>query len=254
MPYEEIKHACLLSEKLKLPVIVYVDCRLLENDFHYSSENLLHIERPFKRVPLYNIACPFLSKFQRDILKAKLAGKNFNDLTKSEISNIEEILPEKLLLMYKKYKPFFEVFTKFEKDFVSGDTGTSTLFGFSPFNSIDTCSYMGGSPGMCAGAILAGAKKSWSITGDFSFFAAGILGFNEALTKKIPIKMVIFANHIAAATGGQIVPKELLENFKAANQRYIKVLSISDSAEFLEGTLKEMNDSRGIEVLIVEVA
>ncbi|MDH4466501.1 MAG: thiamine pyrophosphate-dependent enzyme [Bacteriovoracaceae bacterium] len=249
--FEEIQNAVQLSEKMKLPVIIYVDCDQIKNHFPYTLNTLAPHTEKLERLPFHHLAAPIVTKFQREVLESKLKHQGTENISLPNITDVGSILPPKLKITYDRYIPFFKIFSLIKKDFVSGDAGTSTLFGFPPFQCIDATSYMGGSPGMAAGAYLAGAKKAWSVTGDFSFFAAGILGLNEALVKYIPIKLVIFANKIAAATGGQVVSEILMTQFFRSFESSITQISI-DATEFeIQNSINKLDDSQKLEILVV---
>lgn len=251
-PVKEIEKAYQLSESLKLPVIIYVNCQDLNRQFPVTKIEKSQEHFPFQRSPYLNIACPMLTRYQRDLIEFKL-GKRKTAPKSKRFENIEAILPDHILKTYQKYLPFFEVFREIEKDFVSGDAGTSTLFGFPPNDCVDCCSYMGGSPGLAVGAYLAGANRSWSITGDFSFFAAGILGLNEALIHEIPIKLVLLANNVASATGGQELSPHLLKHFLLSFQEYLQVLPIdSPRADFVKA-LNQINQASTLQILVIQV-
>ena len=252
-PYEMIQRAYQTSESLRLPVIIYVECDKLESNYTFEIESMAEsriANRPW--TPYESVAAPLITKFQRDILVSKLNQKNWTNAEPPSIPNIGDILPPKLKFTYDKYRPFFDVFQHIEKDFVSGDAGTSSLFAFPPYECIKFTSYMGGSPGLAAGASLAGAKKSWSVTGDFSFLAAGILGWQECLSLEIPIKLIIFQNHYASATGGQKIPEILLQKFCKANEELIQTIAISDSSKRISDQLIRLSQNNKLAALIVK--
>lgn len=253
--YEQILDAVMLSERMKLPVLIYVNCDNLFNEYSYTRVKINEYHEKFIRNPYLNVACPLLSAFQRKILINKLQDKTIDTsvVELPRLSNLENILPNKLKDVFIKYKSFFNVFKKIDRDYTSGDTGTSALFAFEPYDCIDTCSYMGGSPGMAVGAYLAGAKKSWSITGDFTFFSAGVLGLTEAKIKSIPIKLVIFNNGFAGATGGQLVDEILIEEFRLINKSYITEIYTEENEEQILNKLLKVNNSKQLQIVIVNV-
>ena len=102
-------------------------------------------------------------------------------------------------------------------------------------------------------AYLGGAKKSWAFTGDFSFLAAGILGFNEIISRNAPIKLVIFQNGIAGATGGQHVPERVLAAFKKAHQDLIQTISPDIPHQELVKTLVRINEAEQPQVVLIEL-
>ena len=66
-PETEIMAAIIRSEKIKLPVVVYVDCEIINNSYPYKNEILPLIEFKFSKNPLQYVACPPLSKSLREI-------------------------------------------------------------------------------------------------------------------------------------------------------------------------------------------
>ena len=138
--------------------------------------------------------------------------------------------------------------------FVAGDAGTSALFAFAPFKCVDSCTYMGGGPGMALGAMLAGREDAICVTGDFSFLAAGILGFNEAIFHKIPLKVIIFNNGKAHATGGQELNPDLMNNFKKTFKDNLFELTPGKSTDSkIESTLLHFLKSKKLSILILEI-
>ena len=250
-PFEQIHNAFTKSEQMKLPVIIYVNCEELNKNFSYKLLTLPKSKNQIKQMGFQNVAAPVVTTYQRSILLAKLKGMDFSAIPKPTISNVGAILPEKLKLTYERYVPFFEVFKKLDKDFVSGDAGTSSLFAFPPYECVQYTSFMGDSPSMAAGAILAGSSKAWSLTGDFSFLAAGILGFNECVSLNIPLKLVIFKNDFASATGGQVVSAALMQKFMVANTEDIEEIPISASPLQIARSLNRVAKSVKREILII---
>jgi TPP-dependent indolepyruvate ferredoxin oxidoreductase alpha subunit len=253
-PEDDINHAIELSEKLKLPVIILVDCEKMDEEHPFQNLHSEPQKLPFAKNPLQNVACPPLTKIQRKILLSKIEGTDAPPLSMPEVLiNFPERLPEKLRSAIDSYSSIFRVLDGINIDFMSGDAGTSSLFAFHKNQYVDACTYMGGSPGMALGAYLAGANKSWSVTGDFSFLAAGILGMNEIISRNAPIKIVIFKNGIAAATGGQPIPENVFSNFVKGHEKYITFISKKDEKEIIFNKLAKINESIQTEICICEL-
>lgn len=251
--YKQILGAIKLSETLKLPVALIVDCKKLnlESDFKISR---VTNKASKKRISyLTRVACPVLTLNQREYLKNKLIGKR-SQIKDPKIKDLREILPPTIKSEFSKYEKFFDVFKQIRPDFVSGDAGTSALFAFEPYCCVDTCTYMGGGPGMAIGAYIAGISSSLCITGDFSFLSAGVLGFNEALIHNIPLKLVIFDNGKAHATGGQEIPPVLMNKFKTANKDSITCLNLGTaSIAHIQTEVSKLLSADTLSILIVEV-
>ena len=250
-PGKDISNAIVLSEKLKIPVAIIIDCKNLNNSF--SSKVSVAKIKPVKISGFTErVACPILTKYQREKLKNKINGKSAK-VTPPNISDIRKVLPEKILSEFIKYEDFMNVFVKHRPSFVSGDAGTSAIYAFNPFNCIDTCTYMGGSPGMAIGAMIAGKNDAVSVTGDFSFLAAGILGFNEAVLHNIPLKLIIFNNGKAHATGGQKINPTLMDSFRRGFYESILDLNMSKAKKSeIEKTLGTFLERKSLSILILD--
>ena len=105
---------------------------------------------------------------------------------------------------------------------------------------------------MAAGATLVGAKNAWSITGDFSFLAAGVLGVNECLSLQVPLKLIIFQNRVASATGGQPVSENLMNHFISSFHKDIVKIPISSPAQEFQLQLERMQQSQKMEILLIQ--
>jgi len=240
---------------MKLPVVVYVDCENLTEFQTFQSKISIQKRTPFKKHPNQYVACPPLSQYQREVFLRKINKNRPN--TPLDIPDLSKViptaLPHHLIKIYDSYGFFFNAFSNLKVDFASGDAGTSSLYAFHPSAPVDACTYMGGAPGMALGAYLAGAKKSWAFTGDFSFLAAGILGFNEIISRNAPIKLVIFQNGIAGATGGQDVPGRVLTAFRKAHQDLIHTISSNIQDLELIKQLEIINDADQPQVVLIDL-
>ena len=249
-----IDKAIEISERLKLPVIVYIDCEVLNKEYHYNSKKFKYSKTKFQKNPNQYVACPPLSKYQRAIFLNKKDSSAPLTIEEPNLSKlIPSALPPHLKKVFNSYEFFFDAFSEIKPDFVSGDAGTSSLFAFHHNSYIDACTYMGGSPGMALGAYLAGAKNSWSITGDFSFLAAGILGFNEIISRNAPIKIVVFRNGIAGATGGQNIPSAVFDNFIKGHSHLINNIEHNITNNNLVTRLEEINEVQKPQIIIVNL-
>lgn len=250
-PSQEIAKAVSLSEKLKLPVAIYVDCKKLTAQYKLKIKHVS--QRKTKNTHLMNrVACPILTNYQRKNLKNRLGGRSIK-IPIPKITDVESILPVKLLTEFKKYVPVMTILKEERPDFIAGDAGTSGLYAFSPYECIDSCTYMGGGPGMAAGALIAGVYNPICVTGDFSFLSAGVLGLQEAINCEIPVKIIIFNNGKAHATGGQKINPVLMENFKQGYAKYIKNIKLSEQNKILKKEIRDFLKSKGTAILIVEV-
>jgi len=123
----------------------------------------------------------------------------------SRIPRCPEDLPPHLKKTAERYEPAIRVLEQIGYDWVTGDAGTSSLFGLPPHDLINVCTHMGGAIPLALGAALAGKQRVLAITGDFSFLSTGNLALTEALRRNVNLDVVVFCNGVAAATGGQVV-------------------------------------------------
>jgi TPP-dependent indolepyruvate ferredoxin oxidoreductase alpha subunit len=135
---------------------------------------------------------------------------------------------------------------------VTGDTGISSLFAFPPYNCIDITTYMGGSIPLAIGAYLKGYDNVWALTGNFSFIAAGHMGLPEALQRRIPLKILIFYNGKAEATGGQPIPEGILENILGGYNEYLRYIKNPQNCHEVETVLREANYSKEMRIVIAD--
>ncbi|MBF0104297.1 MAG: hypothetical protein HQM16_03110 [Deltaproteobacteria bacterium] len=293
-PQADVMRAIQLSEQLRLPVIVYVDCEKMDkfmsrnfkvdrarvhtshdeetqprpprgfpsghqsqvsNLFRMVDQTSYYAGECFKKDPVRYVACPPLSKLQREIFLAKKSKRSpvLDDGLPFVVEDIPKKLPPHLKRIYQSYAPIFEAFGEIKADFVAGDAGTATLYAFHEKRFVDICTYMGGAPGTALGAHMAGADKSWALTGDFSFLAAGILGMNEIVSREAPVKTIVFNNGIAGATGGQTIPHGVLANFIRGHSHYIHFLDQKMPRAKLVKILEAINASDSPQVGIVKI-
>ena len=215
--YNDVVECFLWSEKLKIPVVLFVDSQLITQNTTCQRLRFSPPEGKYRPDPLRHVLCPPLAPYQRKVLEAKLAGKDWRDIAPPRMP----VIPQGLPLMWRsaasQFVPVFEVFQELRPNipFVSGDTGLSSLFAFAPFACVDACSYYGGSLPLAIGFHAAGAGRAWAVTGDYAFLAAGHMGLIEALSRRIPLKVLIMDNGCAMATGGQPVPAGVFEQVLA---------------------------------------
>ncbi|MBU6155238.1 MAG: hypothetical protein KGP28_13125 [Bdellovibrionales bacterium] len=128
------------------------------------------------------------------------------------IPNCPQDLPPHLISTAKIYEPAIVALKRVEYSWVTGDAGTSSLFGLPPHDFVNVCTHMGAAIPLAMGAVLSGRQRVLAVTGDFSFLSTGALSLAEAKHRGLSFDVLIFQNGIAAATGGQIVDHELLES------------------------------------------
>lgn len=248
--YQNVSAGYRISEEMKMPVVLLIDSALINETVEYKridqKKNFKYERDIFKTV-----VHPFLSSFQYKMLKAKLEGNQTAFIERPKLPKMPADLPERYKESGEKYITFFDVFTKIRGEIVTGDTSISSSFAYPPYNSIDIVTHIGGSIPLAIGAYLAGNKNVWSLTGDFGFISAGHYGLIEAVQRNIPLKVVIFNNKQAVATGGQPIPKTMIYRLLSGYEN--NLMQISNPFEPLEiqSILTEANNSDELKIIFV---
>lgn len=243
------------SEVLGLPVVVVME----DDDLGTAVDAPPPLVAPVrlstvpKRDALRHILFPTYTQYPHQVVQAKLAGQDWHTIPRPELPLVPEGMPTKYQAHIRSYMPVFDIFTDLRGaiDFMMGDTGTSTAFGFPPYNLLDAGAYYGGSIPMATGAIQAGARKVWAVTGDWAFTAAGHLGLHEAFHLGLPVKVLILHNRVAAATGGQPMDESLFARLLKSYTEFIRRVDISDH-ESLRSTIRAAQESDRLEIVVVE--
>jgi TPP-dependent indolepyruvate ferredoxin oxidoreductase alpha subunit len=113
---------------------------------------------------------------------------------------------------------------------------------------------MGGSVPLAIGALLAGHEAAWALTGDFSFVAAGHLGLLEAVLRAVPVRVVVFADGRASATGGQPVPRALLDRVLAGYHPAVRFLDDPHDPAAVARVLAGADAAAGLQVVVADYA
>ncbi|HPN37033.1 MAG TPA: thiamine pyrophosphate-dependent enzyme [Melioribacteraceae bacterium] len=250
--YDDIIKAYLFSEQNKRPVAVIIDCKLIDKKVELKQNLNLKKQFKYERNILNSVVSPLFADYQYKIFKAK---NNNIDIKTIDLPNIP-IMPNGINEKYKaaisKYIPFFDVFKQYKGDVVTGDTSTSSNFALPPYNCIDIVTHIGGSIPLAGGVYMAGYKNVWALTGDFGFISAGHIGLLDIFNRQLPIKIVIFYNKEASATGGQKIPKNLLKHLLAGYNNYILHISNPNDPIELNKVISEANNSDTIKIIIVD--
>jgi TPP-dependent indolepyruvate ferredoxin oxidoreductase alpha subunit len=211
--YDALLECYLWSEELGTPVALFVDSELVSQKTACKRRRLHPPVSKYERNPFRHVLCPPLAPYQQKVLEARLARKDWRDVPTPAMPTVPGGLPPAWRSAASQYVSVFDVFQELRPQipFVSGDTGLSSLFAFAPYACVDACSYYGGSLPLAIGFHLAGFGRSWAVTGDYAFLAAGHMGLIEAISRRIPLKVLVMDNGCAMATGGQPVPEGLFE-------------------------------------------
>jgi len=250
--YEDIISSYRESEKRFSPYVLIVDAEAIETPHEYERRTNLEKTFHYKRDIFHHVVHPFLSDYQYKVFSAKKFEGDRTVIKKPTLPNIPEELPDKYKTSGEKYITFFEIFKNIQRDLTTGDTSISSSFAFPPYNVIDIVTYIGGSIPLAIGAYLAGNKKVWALSGDFGFLSAGSLGLMEAVNRQLPIKIVIFNNKSAAATGGQKIDKKLMVRVLAGYDHFITHISNPSDPFEIETVLKEVEAKDELQIVIVD--
>jgi TPP-dependent indolepyruvate ferredoxin oxidoreductase alpha subunit len=202
--YNDVLECFLWSEALGIPVALFLNSELLSEKTEFARKRLSPAKAAFKRDPIRQVLCPPLAGYQYKVKEAKLARTDWRAIPEPKLPAVPDGLPPAWRPGASAFIPVFEVFRELRPriPFVSGDTGLNVLFAFEPFGCVDLTSYFGGSLPPAIGAYLGGIGRSWAVTGDYAFIAAGYMGLIEAFGRRIPLKVLILNNGRAAASGG----------------------------------------------------
>lgn len=253
--YSDLFESILWSEELGIPVVLLVESEIVLQNTTCVRKRLGPVERKYRRDPLRHVLCPPLAAYQRKILEAKLARKDWRGMA----SPVMPVIPGELPPLWRSgasaYVPLFETMQELRPQipFTCGDTGLSSLFAFPPFAVIDACSYYGGSLPMTIGFHLAGAGRAWAITGDYAFLAAGHMGLIEALARRIPLEVLVINNGCAMATGGQPIPDGVYEQVLSGWAPYVSRIENPQDKSAVRRTLNRAIQSERLEIVSARV-
>ena len=252
--YAEIQKAFQTSEQYRMPVAVLLDSDDLATPVGVSRERIVWAKPAYRRDVYQYLLCPLLAPYQHRALEARLAGKE-PPADPPDLPRVPDNLPPKFKAAAMTYAPVFDAFKKIKGDdaVVAGDTGTSALFAFPPYDCVDITTYYGGSIPLAAGLHLSGHTNAWAICGDFAFIAAAHLGLPEALQRGIPLKILVFHNGVAAATGGQPIQPDVFESVLGGYQQYVRHLRSDARPARIEQVLAAAKASSRLELIVVEV-
>lgn len=252
--YEEVLDGFLWSERLGVPVAVFVNADDLSVPVTVRPTALPPTPAAYERDPYRHILCPPLAPFQRRVLETKLSGGDWRALSPPALRVAPEKMPPKWQPTIHDYAPFFDVFrhVRRREDMVTGDTGVSTLFAFPPYDAIDACTYYGGSLPLAIGALAAGRKRAWAVTGDYAFVAAGHMGLPEAVSRRLPLKVVVLSNGRAATTGGQPIPAGVLSSMLGGYARHVRIIENALDRSATDTVLRAAAETDRLEVVVAE--
>ena len=250
--YNDLLECFLLSEELKTPVALFMDSDQISRETLFVRRQINPGEVRYQRDPMRHVLCPPLAVYQRKVLDARLAGTDWQAIQTPDMPLVPYGLPPTSRSAASQFVPLFEVFQDLRTQipFASGDTGLSCLFAFPPFACIDACSYYGGSLPLAIGFYLAGFERSWAVTGDYAFLAAGHLGLIEALSRQIPLKVLVVDNGRAMATGGQPIRKGVFDQVLTAWEPFVSRIDNPQNKSEVKRVLSRAIRSDHIEIVV----
>ena len=248
--YDDVVNAFHKSEKLNQAVAIIINASeiLKETEFEQQS---FRKNFNYTRDILQHVVHPLFAQYQYDLFKSKKDENNISELSKPQIIKVPDEIPEHSKSAVKRYQQFFNVFQNFKGDIVTGDTSSSSSYALPPYDAIDMVTYIGGSIPLAIGAYLAGNRYTWAMTGDFGFIAAGHLGLLEASLRQIPLKIVIFNNKQAAATGGQPIHRTTLYKILAGYENFIRNISNPEDPFEVTEILDEAAQADELRIIIL---
>jgi hypothetical protein len=235
-------------------VALSVEVETLENPVSITPLQIPAFAGSYRRDPYRHVLCPPLARYQHQLLLAKLGKRDWREIPRPELPMDPSSLPVAWQATVGEYEPLFDVLRtlRHEGDFVTGDTGVSSLYAFPPYDVIDACTYYGGSIPLAVGALAAGREAAWAITGDFSFVAAGHLGLPECLSRDLPLKVVILHNGRAMTTGGQPIPPGVLPGILDGYGKFVRTIHDAVDREEVGRVLEAAAGSERLEIILAE--
>jgi TPP-dependent indolepyruvate ferredoxin oxidoreductase alpha subunit len=247
--YEDVHRAFHMSEEAGLPYALILDAADATKEASFTPYKSA-CSALYERNPARHALLPLFNPYQYQVYKAKMRGDDWHAIPVPVTPVIPRDAAPNWKAAIEGYVPLFEVFRKYRGTVVTGDTGISSQFCADPWQCVDIVSYMGGSIPLAMGAYLSGNRNVWAVTGDFSFISAGATGLLEAVLRKIPLKVMIISNGIAATTGGQRIPEGTLEFVLSPWREYLRFAPISDKGK-MEEVIREASLSETLKIVVI---
>lgn len=249
---QDIAEAFEASETKQIPYFLLIDCKEINKETEQTLVSIAASQNKYIRDPYKHVVCPFTAEHLYKVMHSKLNNCEWQKILPHKIS----LAPDKLAPVQKayvqKYKSFFESFKQIRGPVVCGDASTPSIFALDPYKCIDLVTYLGSSVPLALGCYLAEkSNRIWAITGDFAFISAGHMGLIEAIQRNIPLKLAIFNNSKAGATGGQNIPPYLLETLLSGYKRFVKVIENPWEERITKVAIEEANNSEEMRILVL---
>jgi TPP-dependent indolepyruvate ferredoxin oxidoreductase alpha subunit len=245
--YEDILGAFRKSEDEQLPCAILINAEEVSLETSFTPFPGSVPSKEYTRNIQQHLVAPIYAEYQHRVLMAKKRKEDWKTIPVPRVPVIPDETRPHWRPTVESYMPVFDVFRDIRGEIVTGDTSLTSQFSGSPYHCIDMCTYMGGSIPLAIGAYLAGKKGVWAVTGDFGFMSAGHLGLFEAYNRRIPLKILVFHNGKAAATGGQLIGQDMLEILLSGYKPFVRhIHNPADKKEIREvlGEAASVNELR----------
>ena len=138
-----------ISGKLGLPVVLTLDGQR----FDQPSVEVVRLDREaqpdrtYERDVAAHVVCPVMADYQRKVLDAKMARRDWRCVDRPTLPVVPDGLPPKWRAPAVRYAPMFAALRRVRNEgpawWIAGDTGMASLFAFPPFDCVDVCTYVG---------------------------------------------------------------------------------------------------------------
>lgn len=250
--YNDVVYSFYKSEKSKLPVALVIDSAKINDVIEIERRTDLKRTFNYRKEVVNHVVHPMFADYQYKVFSAKRKEEDYTLIPKPKLINVPNDLPSRTKMAAQKYQPIFDYLKKTNVGFAAGDTSSSSAYCLPPYNIINLVTHIGGSISLAVGAYLSGFKNVWALTGDFGFISAGHLGLIEAIQRETPIKVVIFYNKQASATGGQTINKTLMMRILAGYERFLVHLTDPNDPFEIAEKMDEVNNSDTLKILLAD--
>lgn len=226
-----------------------------------NNEESLYSKEVMQKIRFYTYPLPSNLKRIVDIKQKIIVieqGDGFGyQKIKNSISSGSEnlisntgLIPDKSggYIVSKNYEKVFSILKNLKRCLVIGDLGEYTK---DNLDTVDACLSFGSSPAVAIGCNLAGIKNVVSVIGDGAYLHSGKNSITEAISRNIPLKVIVVCNGGSQGTGGQVIPGYLYYQPKEAlslRLNYKKSNGIN-----IEKTISKMMNSKKVSVLYLEM-
>ncbi|MFB6274376.1 MAG: thiamine pyrophosphate-dependent enzyme [Salinibacter sp.] len=225
----ELQRALRHAEAQALPHLVILNADAVSKAAPRLPEPLSAPTGAYERDVARHVCCPLFAQYQHAVLRKRIDGEDPDTVPRPSLPTVPDELPDEYRPVARQYEPLLRAVAEQPRAVTTGDTTVGTLFALPPVETVDLCTYMGGSVPLALGAQAVGEAPAWAVTGDFGFVAAGHLGLLEAQQRDCSLKVVLLDNGRAHATGGQPVSRDAVDTVLAGYTDH--VLSLDDPAD-----------------------